>query len=113
MNALHHANKYFNDAEPWAKVKNPKRSYEPTREDRLRVNNVLYLSLESLRIAAILLQPVIPQSCDAILNSLSIPMPHRTMEYAKVGYNYSQNGGGPVSDTPLILFKRIDTKDLN
>jgi len=56
-------NKYFDTQAPWLLVKhNP-----------LRLQSVLYVMCELLRQSAILLQPVMPASCDHMLDQLGIP----------------------------------------
>ena len=45
------ANKYFNDQEPWKK-----------KNDTIRLNTIIYTSLELIRKISILLYPVIPDS---------------------------------------------------
>jgi len=45
------ANKYFNDQEPWKK-----------KEDLIRLNTILYVSLELIRKISIMLYPIIPHS---------------------------------------------------
>ena len=58
VDQLFRANKYFNDQEPWKK-----------KEDKKRLNTIVYVSLEIIRKISILLYPIIPQSS---LKALSI-----------------------------------------
>ena len=51
VNSLFEANKYFNDQEPWNK-----------KDDILRLNSIVYTSLEIIRRISFLLFPIIPQS---------------------------------------------------
>ena len=51
VNSLFEANKYFNDQEPWKK-----------KDDILRLNSIVYTSLEIIRKISFLLYPIIPQS---------------------------------------------------
>ena len=51
VNSLFEANKYFNDQEPWSKKK-----------DILRLNSIVYTSLEIIRKICFLLFPIIPES---------------------------------------------------
>ena len=55
------ANKYFNDEAPWNK-----------KEDKKRLNTIVYVSLEIIRKISILLLPVIPCSANKVLTSLSL-----------------------------------------
>src|SRR5271166_6614165 len=62
------ANRYFANAAPWALAKT----------DPARMRLVLYVTAEVLRIAAILLQPVMPDSMGKLLDLLSVPPDART-----------------------------------
>ena len=57
------ANRYFANAEPWRLAKS----------DPARMRLVLYVTIETLRIAAILLQPAMPGSMGALLDLLGVP----------------------------------------
>lgn len=61
------ANRYFSAQEPWVLRK----SSEPEAQDRFRT--VLYVTCEAVRIAAVLLQPVLPASAGALLDQLGQP----------------------------------------
>jgi methionyl-tRNA synthetase len=61
------ANRYFANAEPWRLAKT----------DPARMGVVLYVTLETLRVAAILLQPVMPSSMGKLLGLLAIPEDRR------------------------------------
>ena len=51
VNSLFEANKYFNDQEPWKK-----------KNDKKRLNSIIYTSLELIRKIPIMLYPIIPSS---------------------------------------------------
>ena len=51
VNSLFEANKYFNDQEPWKK-----------KDDQVRLNTIVYTTLEIVRKISYLLYPIIPQS---------------------------------------------------
>tara|TARA_B100001057_G_scaffold402470_1_gene414411 strand:- start:2592 stop:4133 length:1542 start_codon:yes stop_codon:yes gene_type:complete len=51
VNSLFEANKYFNDQEPWKK-----------KEDNIRLNTIVYTSLEITRKISYLLYPIIPET---------------------------------------------------
>lgn len=61
------ANRYFSAQEPWVLRK----SEAP--EDRVRFETVLYTTLEAVRIAALLVQPVMPESAAKLLDLLGQP----------------------------------------
>ena len=58
INALFDANKYFNDQEPWKK-----------KNDKKRLNTIVFVALELIRKISIMLYPIVPSSA---IKSLSI-----------------------------------------
>jgi methionyl-tRNA synthetase len=62
------ANKYFSAQEPWVLRKT----------DPERFRTVLYTTLEVVRVAALLTQPVMPESTDKLLDLLGQPSDQRT-----------------------------------
>ena len=71
------ANRYFSAQEPWVLRK----STAPA--DRERFRSVLYTTLEVVRIAAVLVQPVMPASASALLDLLGQPADRR--DFAALG----------------------------
>ncbi len=61
INQLFKANKYFNDQAPWTK-----------KNDSLRLNTIVFVSLELIRKISILLYPIIPNTSLKVLNIFSI-----------------------------------------
>ncbi len=61
VNQLFKANKYFNDQAPWTK-----------KDDSLRLNTIVFVSLELIRKISILLYPIIPRTSLKVLNIFSI-----------------------------------------
>ena len=57
VDRLFAANKYFNDQEPWKK-----------KDDRMRLNTIVYTALELIRKITILLYPVMPETSVKVLN---------------------------------------------
>ena len=60
---LRRANKYVDETTPWSLAK------DETKADRLKT--VIYNLLESLRISAVLLAPVMPETCEKILHAVN------------------------------------------
>ena len=56
VSALFEANKYFNDQEPWKK-----------KDDKDRLNTIVYTSLEMIRKISFMLYPIIPGSIEKVL----------------------------------------------
>lgn len=65
------ANRYFTAQEPWVLRK----SADPA--DQQRFAAVLYTTMEVVRIAALLVQPIMPTAADALLDLLSQPADRR------------------------------------
>ena len=68
-------NRYFANAEPWKLAK----------ADPARMRLVLYVTIETLRIAAILLQPIMPASMGRLLDLLAAPPEARTFAALETG----------------------------
>ncbi|CAG2158891.1 unnamed protein product, partial [Oppiella nova] len=64
MDCLRLNNIFFNETKPWLLAK------EETEEQKLL--SVLYITLEALRVSAILLQPIVPNIANQVLNKLNI-----------------------------------------
>ena len=73
------ANRFFAASEPWRLAK--------TDPDRMRM--VLYLTAETLRIVAVLLQPVMPQAMSKLLDLLAVPQSQRSFADIDQGGTYA------------------------
>jgi methionyl-tRNA synthetase len=71
------ANRYFSGQEPWVLRKSD------TAADQERFGTVLYTTLEVVRIAALLIQPVMPESAAKLLDLLGQPADQR--DFTAVG----------------------------
>jgi methionyl-tRNA synthetase len=89
--ALSCANKYIDECSPWILAKDKSR--------RSRLGTVIYNSLESIRIAAVLLMPFIPESSKKILNLINTK--ESSLEFGKLK-------SGELTKENEILFSRID-----
>jgi methionyl-tRNA synthetase len=88
-------NRYINQQEPWSLGKT----------DLARMNTVLYVLAEVMRVTTIFLEPVIPTSSLRVLEALGVPDTHRTwasVEEAMIPVGVS------VIEKPLPLFPRIE-----
>ncbi len=89
-------NKYIDETMPWALAK------DETKQDRLAT--VLYNLVESISIGATLLKSFMPETTDRILTQLNAKeVPYE--ELSTFGHYVS---GTKVTDTPEILFARLD-----
>lgn len=74
---LGEANRYFSAQQPWVLRKSE------SEADQRRFRTVLYVTCEAVRIAALLVQPVMPESAAMLLDLLGQPQDRRT--FAAVG----------------------------
>ena len=93
-------NKYIDETMPWALAK------DETKQDRL--NTVLYNLVESIVIGAYLLEPYMPDTSVKILNQLNAAK-RKVTELGRFGLYPS---GNKVTETPEILFARLDVKEV-
>jgi methionyl-tRNA synthetase len=89
------ANKYFSAQEPWVLRKSESAS------DRARFGTVLYTTLEVVRIAALLAQPVMPDSAAKLLDLVGQPTDQRS--FKAIGTRLAP---GTVLPTPTGVFPR-------
>ena len=94
---LNRLNKYIDETEPWKLAK---------LEDKSRLNDVLYVILEGIRLCAIELEAFIPSTSKKIYEQLNVN--GASFENDFVGYTESYK----VIDKPEILFARIDENEL-
>ena len=93
-------NKYIDETMPWALAK------DETKQDRL--NTVLYNLVESIVVGASLLEPYMPDTSVKILNQLNAAK-RKVTELGRFGLYPS---GNKVTETPEILFARLDVKEV-
>ena len=92
---LRRANKYVDETTPWVLGKDP--------AQKARLDTVLYNLLETIRIAATLLGPFLPETAEKIFRQLNVE-PTGWDTLGKFGYLPA----GHVVGAPEILFARID-----
>jgi len=91
-------NRYFSAHEPWVLRK----SESP--DDQIRFRTVLYTTLEALRIASILVQPVMPESGGKLLDQLSVSADARS--FARLTPAHALKAGTPLP-APQGVFPRF------
>ena len=94
---LFDANKYFNDQEPWNK-----------KEDKTRLNSIIYTSLELIRKITILLYPIIPQTALKVMKIFNYNEEDLKVETIKIN-NFIKKG--LHLNKIGILFKKIQKND--
>ena len=94
VNSLFEANKYFNDQEPWKK-----------KDDLIRLNTIVYTTLEIVRKISFLLFPIIPQSS---LKALKIfDLSENDIMLSTIENNKFLTKGNKINKID-ILFKKIE-----
>jgi methionyl-tRNA synthetase len=94
INSLFEANKYFNDQEPWKK-----------KEDPIRLNTIIYTTLEIVRKISFLLYPIIPQSVARALKIFDFK--DDDINLSSIENNEYLLKGSKINKID-ILFKKID-----
>ncbi len=93
------ANRYFSAQEPWVLRKSE------SADDQVRFRTVLYTTMETVRIAALLSQPVMPDSTAKLLDLLGVPADQRT--FASVGTRLAP---GTQLPAPTGVFPRYQAE---
>ncbi|MFI3284957.1 MAG: methionine--tRNA ligase, partial [Erysipelotrichaceae bacterium] len=97
---LRRTNKYIDETTPWTLGKD--------EASAPRLKTVLYNLLESIRYAAILLRPYLPETSDNILNQINT----KQTGYESLSVFGQLESGTKVIDKPQILFARIDEAEM-
>jgi methionyl-tRNA synthetase len=93
-------NRYLDQTAPWSLAKEEKR--------QMRLATVLYNALESLRIIAILIYPVMPQTGVEIWRQINLgtQLPEQEFSQAKI---WGQYRVGSIIERARALFPRVET----
>ena len=101
FNLFKRCNKYIDETEPWVLAK------AEAKKDRLAT--VLYNLVEGISIGAGLLEPFMPETAQRIMGQLNSEI--RGFESTGTFGVYAS--GTKVTDTPEILFARLDPKEID
>ena len=93
VNSLFEANKYFNDQEPWKK-----------KDNLIRLNTIVYTTLEIVRKVSYLLYPIIPESSIKALKIFDIK--EKDIDFSSIENNEFLVKDKKINDID-ILFKKI------
>ena len=93
-------NKYIDETTPWVLAKN--------EEDQDRLAEVLYNLTESITIGASLLHSFLPETAEKIVKQLNTTL----RAYDDLDLFGLYESGNKVTDTPEILFARLDAKEI-
>ena len=97
ISALFEANKYFNDQEPWKK-----------KDDKERLNTIVYTALEMIRKISFMLYPIIPNSIEKSLKIFNLIQ--SDINFESIG-NHDYLKPGVEINKIEILFKKIEKND--
>jgi len=96
MNLARHANKYFNDSQPWKTLKS----------NRERCETTINLCLQTVRSLAILIEPILPFTASRIWKILNLDNAPSDSGWQTAGV--TELPAGHQLNPPEILFSKID-----
>ena len=97
VNSLFEANKYFNDQEPWKK-----------KDNLIRLNTIVYTTLEIVRKISFLLYPIIPETSLKALKIFNLS--EKDIKLETISNNEFIIKGNMINNIG-ILIKKIEKKD--
>ncbi len=97
VNSLFAANKYFNDQEPWKK-----------KEDEIRLNTIVYTTLEIIRKISFMMYPIIPETSLKALQIFGIK--ENEIDFSSIEKHETLKAGSKINSID-ILFKKIEKLD--
>ena len=95
FDVISETNKYFSDEKPW----------ELEKENPVRMQTILWVTCEVLRIVSILLQPVITKSSNKLLDFLNVDLKERFFKC--LNSDFSLKSGIEINE-PNVVFPKID-----
>ena len=96
---LRRTNKYIDETAPWALAKD--------EAQKTRLGTVMYNLLECIRIAAVLLEPIMPSTCKEIFRQIGTDK----TDYASLAAFGGITAGASVGEAS-VLFARVDEKKM-
>ncbi|KAF1815874.1 methionyl-tRNA synthetase-like protein [Eremomyces bilateralis CBS 781.70] len=116
---LRQTQKYFQVCEPWsyfsAEARKRRQDSPISPEDNDKVHLAIALTLESFRLAAITLQPVMPERAGTLLDWLNVSLERRSFAFATLGADKEYGDRSHLvkvsPDQKLILFPTLITEE--
>ncbi len=96
---LRRTNKYIDETAPWALAKD--------ETQKARLGTVMYNLLECIRMAAVLLEPIMPSTCKEIFKQIGTDK----TDYASLSAFGGMTAGASVGEAS-VLFARVDEKKM-
>ena len=97
VTSLFEANKYFNDQEPWKK-----------KDDKERLDTIVFTALEVIRKISFMLYPIIPDSIERALKIFNLKP--KDIIFESIGVHDYLKSGADINKID-ILFKKIEKKN--
>jgi len=97
VSSMFEANKYFNDQEPWKK-----------KDDKIRLDTIVYTALEIIRKISFMLYPIIPNSIEKALKIFNLSK--NDISFESIGIHRFLKSGTDINKID-ILFKKIEKND--
>ncbi|KKY16749.1 putative methionyl-trna synthetase [Diplodia seriata] len=118
MEVVYETNRFLQDAAPWSHV--PKAGPPAAKQaiaavpeqHRPHVDRTIFICAETLRIAAILLQPYMPSKAAELLDMLGVDTEKRSFEYAEVCKDF-EYGISKVDLKKAVLFPPMGIDELD
>lgn len=107
MDCLRLTNKFFNDTKPWLLAKQ--------NSEDTKLQAILFITLEVLRVCAILLQPIVPDIANQVLTKLNISPTERKWINASQTFNsnstnFDSSKSIHLSSDKSIIFSKVVNK---
>lgn len=96
MDFLRLANSLLNDTQAWTLV-----------NDQERLDTILYVCLEAIRICSVLLQPVIPQTSKSVLDKLNVDPEMRTWKSLQRPFDQPSLEPVNLASQKYMIFSRL------
>ncbi|CAF1024578.1 unnamed protein product [Adineta steineri] len=101
MDVLRTCNGYVQSEQPWLLAKSSKES------DQQRLEILIYLTLECLRICGILLQPIIPSIAKQLLDILAVDQAKRTLHDCNILIEHNEKKLNIIKNERISLYQRL------
>ncbi|KRG01290.1 methionine--tRNA ligase, mitochondrial isoform X2 [Drosophila mojavensis] len=104
--ALHAANNFFECAKPW------ELKAGGSSPNAQRLQTIIAMTMDALRLCGIVLQPMMPQLTSRLLDKLNVPIAQRSWRHLGESFAAATPGNGPESHqldehSSALLFQRI------
>lgn len=100
---LHAANNFFETCKPWELKKASK-----DNEDFHKLQTITAITLDTLRVSSIILQPILPTMTKKLLDKLNVKCDERSFDCSRENFtNVLRDKETNLTNENAVLFKRI------